>query len=227
MTIAASRYDAFLLSRSDAACAVLDMERIAGHNGWKFAIFGGAARDILMKGEHAVPRDLDLVVDGATLADLQAELGFTDKTAFDGLKGVIHGVSVDIWPLDKTWAFSKMDLGRKPSFADLVWTTPFNLEAVVLEPAVMTLLHDGGFQKCMDEKVLELNYVVSADAFKALTLVRAALFSRRFALTFGPKLRDFIAKHYPRYAKALPFTQMSYYGKQMMSADTMWGVLNG
>lgn len=68
-----------------------------------------------------------------TVEDLQAKLGFADKTTGPGLKGRIDEVDVDIWPLDKIWAFSKLDLvGRKPTFDDLVLTTPFNLEAVAV-----------------------------------------------------------------------------------------------
>lgn len=226
MTRIIRQYDSFLLSRSPAAQAVLALEKLAGRCGWRFVLFGGSARDIYLHGENAVPRDLDIVVDNVTQEDLQAELQFPERTHFGGLKGKIGSLSVDIWPLDTTWAFKRMNLGRKPSFDDLVLTTPFNLEGIAIEPAITTVLYDGGFQKCIETKTLEISYAPNADAFVALTLVRAAMFAKKLDLRFGPQLTAYIHKNYAKTEKRLDSAQRGYYGKRMMPTEEIRAILN-
>lgn len=208
------QYDEFVRSKSPASKAVLALEALWYiAPGWAAALFGGAARDILLEGKSACPRDLDVVTIGPSLQQLREALPFpTTRNTFGGLKLEIHGVSVDIWPLENTQAFKKHPLGRPATFADLMPTTMFNFEAVVMELSHEAKVHDGGFNECMRTRTLELQNpeVVSP----ALCIIRACVFAMRFQLTWGPKLQAYSLQELPKLdAKTLDRVQRNYYGQ--------------
>lgn len=186
---AAYQYDQFLRSKSPAALVILGIEKAMLTHGWRFVLLGGAARDILQDGAAAVPRDLDIVVEGATVEALAAVFPL-GRNHFGGLQGILEGVAVDIWPLASSWGLQGRE---RPSFMDLVARTTFNLEAIAFEPGLDLVVYEAGYLRCMAEKELEL--VHEPVPFPPLNLVRAALFCRRFELRPGPKLQHFIWTH--------------------------------
>lgn len=178
--------DLFLRGGSPAAHALLVIKATLP---WRFVLLGGAARDILLDGAAAIPRDLDIVVEGASVGELAAifPLG---RNYFGGLQGEMTGVKVDIWPLASSWGLRGLE---HPSFQDLVQRTTFNLEAIAFELGSELIVYEAGYFRCMEEKELEL--VFEPVPVPPLNLIRAALFCRRFGLHPGPKLRAFIQTH--------------------------------
>jgi len=88
-------------------------------------------------------------------------------------------------------------------------------------------MYEGGFAQCLKDKQLELNFTPSAIAFAPLTLVRAAVFAKRFDLNLGPKLTAFIGKQFKACEKRLVATQMGYYGREIISLSELKAVLTG
>lgn len=218
--LVARRYEEFVLSNTPAAQVVLDIERLTASHGWRFVLFGGSARDIALEGRNATPRDLDVVVDGATQDELQEVFKLPNRTFFGGLKGPIGGIHVDMWPLEKTWAFTREPLDHKPTFSDLMGTTPFNIENIAIEPTMFPTIYEGGFFSCMAEKTLEISCQPNVDAMPELTLIRAARFCKRFGLTLGPALQDFVyaamgSKTFNQ--RKVQRVQRDYYGTEMLS----------
>lgn len=185
---------------------------------WSAAIIGGAVRDFLYTGLE--PRDLDLVVQGATVDDLLSvfpKLG-TRRNAYDGVKGTLQNIVVDVWPLDKTLAF-KEDTSLEPCFENLVRTTFFNIEAALLvfnKGETKPWLIDYGMQKGMERSVLEVSF--EPNPYPLACVVRAAIFAHRFGLHFGPRLAQYVVEH-PFEPKQLDRFKQSHYKGVYDSVD--------
>lgn len=155
------------------------------------ALFGGAARDILLNGTSAKPRDYDLVVDVPRRKQLRNALGTLGPTinGFSGFSFKMKDRAFDVWCLRDTWGFT-VTRPENPTFRDLLDTTFFNVEGIVL---TSTEALDGGFTKAFETKVLEVNLPVHP--FPELCLVRTSAFVKRFGFRLGPRLEDWILLH--------------------------------
>lgn len=195
---------------------------------WPVALFGGGVRDLFYLGKP--PRDLDIVVQGANLRELEEFVPGSGRNAFGGLKGTLggttqfappsssssgegtvsvtsDGVVVDTWPLERTRGF-ELDKSLAPTFENLLKTTVFNLEMGIYLVREDLVIADG-MEKALHDKVLELNCLRHDNI--ELSIVRAAILSHRFDLSFGPRLVDFIRRH-PRSASVLDTVKQKYYG---------------
>jgi hypothetical protein len=198
----------------------LDVANCLSKSGWSFGIFGGAARDIFLRGAKAAPRDFDLVVIGCPARrDLRGALSPLQPNV-NGLKGFsfkIRNVSFDVWRLEDTWAFGLEGwlAVPHPGISDLLKTTFFNIEQIVYEFPTDTLHTDPAFHQAFKDGLLELN--CSHNPFPLLATVRCAAFAKRYNLLLGPKLEDWILEHYREPSDAaLDQLQMAYYGRQVV-----------
>jgi hypothetical protein len=187
---------------------------------WPVYMFGGMVRDIAVTGARAVPRDLDLVVDGADPDALCAH--FSDevrrRTRFGGfnLRICKRGVEwdVDIWPLDETWAFG--DSNMEPSIENLPRTTFLNVEAVVVRMApfpgnVGRTIHESGFFEAINSRTLEVNY--RRNRYPSSCVIRSLVTAWRLRYRLGPKLCRYIVEHAPlRDLESLAAFQRAHYG---------------
>ncbi len=212
---ARKQYDAFLRSKRAPALAILDLEKRLGKKQWPFVVFGGAARDIWLAGSSAEPRDLDIVVD--TTKDIRAafpELGILNQ--FGGIRGTLHGIPVDVWPLHQHWQFVQQE-AKQRTFQDLVRSTTFNLEGLAMEPTLDVKFYEGGFLECMASRKLEL--VSSSIPFPKLNVARALSFCVRFQLEPGPRLQEFLRSCPEKPRAVLSILQHQGLGAQDISED--------
>jgi hypothetical protein len=225
-----TQFDAFLAADtapSRALRAVLadfttgtgETTEILGH-----AILGGAVRDINTNGASANPRDFDVVVltSIGKLRSLMKKYGDRKANAFNGYNFTVEGVRFDLWALRETYAIRKSG-NPEPTFADLMPTTFFNLEAVAYEfvgkaateptfPNPPRVVHDGGYAQAIVDSKLELNN--SRNPLPVLQLVRACGFVKRLGLTIGPNLQDWILENWKAALMddRLAAVQSKYYG---------------
>jgi hypothetical protein len=211
----------FMTSGCAAANVLLDIERTTLAHGGRLALFGGAARDILLDGAEARPRDLDVVVSGV---DPKIILSHPIReNAFGGLYDVRDGVPVDLWELKKTWGFQPKQLNiPDPTFRDLLKTTFFNAEQIVFELGPHPKFHEefglaySGQPRY--DRTLELNY--EKTKHPVLQVVRAASFCKRFGMVPGPKLQAWLSAHrYP--LVKLRVVELNYYGEQSLSDNDL------
>lgn len=159
-------------------------------------IFGGAVRDIAIFGRAARPRDIDLVVgdiDGEELASVLAPF-VRKKTRFGGLRLVVQGVQVDIWPLSETWAFRNR-LVNHIEFSRLPETTFLNVDAVAVE-LIGCLLKPGeiyskGFFEGIRNRVIDVNFAINP--YPEKVVVRSLSLARRIEFSVGPRLAELVA----------------------------------
>ena len=165
-------------------------------------LFGGTLRSLLVsrisQGKPGRPRDIDIVVSGTTLSELEERFGhiLARRTRFGGLR-LQHGSwQFDVWPIGETWAF-KHDHGAGPAaFAALPMTTTFNLEAVAVDvwpyEGRRRALFSGNdqFFEGILNKTIELNR--EDNPFPELTVVRGLILASEIGFDIGPRLANYI-----------------------------------
>ena len=193
-------------------------------------LFGGTLRSLLVsrlfEGRFGRPRDIDVVVLGAPLSELEKRFNgiIARHTRFGGLKlrnGYWH---FDVWPLEETWAFRKDKVVAR--FEDLPSTTTFNLEAIAVEvwskdgkPRALFSGHDQFFHGILS-KTLELNRADSP--FPELTVVRAVIMASELGFRIGPCLGAYIAEISTTLNEAaIDEIQAHHYGYSRMTGHTL------
>lgn len=193
-------------------------------------LFGGALRSLLVSrlydGRFGRPRDIDLVVLGAPLPELEKQFKsiITRHTRFGGLKLQNGHWQFDLWPLEETWAFRRDKTIAR--FEDLPATTTFNLEAVAVEvwskdgmPRALFSGHDQFFQGILS-KTLELNRRDSP--FPELTVVRAVIMASEMRFRIGSCLGAYIAEYATKLSEAaIDEIQANHYGYSRMTGHTL------
>lgn len=195
-------------------------------------LFGGTLRSLLVSrivdGRPGRPRDIDIVISGATLSQLEERFGniLERRTRFGGLR-LRHGTwQFDVWPVSETWAF-KYDCKSGPAnFAALPATTTFNLEAVAVE----AWPRDGGqraifsgndqFFEGILARTIELNR--SDNPFPELTVVRALIMASELQFKIGPRLASYICDMGTSMNEDIvQRVQTSHYGYARMHSRTL------
>jgi hypothetical protein len=201
------------------------VEEAATKHGWHLLLFGGTLRDLCVTWS-AAPRDLDFVVPGASVEELRAAFAnhIERQTRFGGLRLRIGALPVDIWPLEKTWAFAQALVpGRDPE--DLTRTTFLSVEAIVVEvqtrPGRPRQFYSGGFFESFASSVLEIN--LRENPYPALCVVRTLRTARKLGFSIGPQLATYLVDYCARLPmEKLEEAQLSHYGRVCFSRDTIW-----
>ena len=165
-------------------------------------LFGGTLRSLLTSRIYHArpgrPRDVDVVVSGTRLEELEETLGpsVVRRTRFGGLHLNRDGWQFDVWPLERTWALQK-DAVTDADFSILPSTTTLNLEAIAVDawPAHghsrQLFSGDDQFFEGILTRTVELNRL--DNPFPQLTVVRALVLTTDLGFRVGPRLAAEIA----------------------------------
>ena len=161
-------------------------------------LFGGVVRDILLISPTHEFRDIDIVVKGKSLCELEDIFGLevVRRNRFGGLQLEAKGWPLDVWPLEETLAVKE-----RPEFPKdpetLPRTTFLSIEAVVVRlnkrPGRAREIFESRFFESILHKTIELNY--EDTPFVSLNVLRAILTCRSLKFAMGPRLIDFICGH--------------------------------
>ncbi|RKI62447.1 hypothetical protein D7X55_22100 [Corallococcus sp. AB049A] len=194
-------------------------------HGWEVFVFGGTLRDLLAVSATAAPRDVDLVVAGATGEALREAFAreLVRVNRFGGLRLQVQKLPVDIWTLESTWAFQQK-LVPGGDFAHLPRTTFLNVEAVAAEldtrKGRARQVYGDAFFRAVRERVLEIN--LEENPYTGLCVVRSLLTARKLHYALGPRLARYIAHHGSRVdAAELEAIQLSHYGRVRLDRDQL------
>jgi len=218
---------AFLSSGCAQVRALRQVQGVLEGLGCRAVLFGGVVRDALLLGAEARPRDLDVVFTGAQPWDVKKAFGAgVQANQMGGLKTTIEGVGIDMWQLERTWAFSEPRLGRKPSFDDLLWSASFNIEAGLADVVPeLERTYDGGMGEALRTRVLEMQFPKTPSP--PMLMIRAALFATRFGMEAGPRLRAFVKEHLPREDAKLDEISRRYFSGAGYAPGTVEAALAG
>jgi hypothetical protein len=211
---------AFLGSRAPHRAPLLNILERVIDQGFPSVLFGGTLRDMTVYGPSKDPRDVDVVVDGAsidTLAKLFADV-LVRKTRFGGLHLNSKGWMIDIWPLNQTWAVRERRAGEA-DFEALTRTTFLNVEAVAVElKEGRRQVYSSGFFEAVGNRVLDIN--LEENPFPELASIRTLLTAAKFQYSMSKRLARYVVYH----TNKIPLEQMvsiqlSHYGIARLNED--------
>ncbi len=159
---------------------------------------GGAARNLLLSNNTALPRDLDIIL-GYT--SLESIFSFTNNykkrnNRFGGVSFEIKDWAIDIWPLSDTWAFKEKHINGN-GFSDFPQTTFLDIEAITIElfcrKGFKRKIYSKGFFESILKRTIEINF--EDNPFPAACVARSLAVADRFDFAMGPKLAKYIEHH--------------------------------
>lgn len=180
---------------------------------------------MMIYGRSACPRDVDIVVDGVSVDDLESvfRASVVRRTRFGGLQLRVDSWMFDIWPLAETWALRERLIPQSGASA-LPRSTFLNVEAVAVEiqvsPGRPRALYARGFFEGIASRTLDIN--LEANPHPTLCIVRSLITAAQLRFEIGPRLAAYIesrSRHMP--LDELVAVQMAHYGCVRASGDTL------
>jgi hypothetical protein len=149
----------------------------------------------------------------------------TRETRFGGLQMERRNWQFDVWPLQRTWAFLQ-DERETPRFAELPFTTFFNLEAIAVDvwasPGRPRTIYSGDdqFFSGIISRTVEINR--EDNPFPALCVVRSLVMALATGFAIGPRLARYLACERAMVTNAeLEDVQRKHYGRIRCDTGTM------
>lgn len=156
-------------------------------------IFGGMIREFALGNARGFVSDIDLV-STASQADISIAVAKYQavRNKFGGFRFVIEKQRFDVWSLSDTWAF-KNGFAFGATFADLLTTSFFNVDAACYHVDRKELLCLPGYGGWIQERILDINLQQNPQplsmARRALVLIQ----TRQLGVT--RRLAEYIASH--------------------------------
>jgi hypothetical protein len=214
----------FMWTRSPSRAPLVQILGDIRHRGWRAFLFGGVLRDLMIHGSRARPRDVDIVVDGVSVADLASafEPYIARRTRFGGLHLRLGGWMFDIWPLGETWALRE-GFVRSHGWG-LAASTFLNVEAAAVEVNVkrgrLRPLYTHRFFEAFRARTVEIN--LEENPFPELCVVRSLITAARLDFRIGPRLAGYIESHARRLSiEQLLAVQAAHYGQVRASREEL------
>jgi len=211
---------AFLSSKAPRRAPLLNILKRVIDQRFSAVLFGGTLRDMAVYGPARDPRDVDIVVDGAsieTLATLFADV-LVRKTRFGGLHLNSSGWMIDIWPLNQTWAVLERRAGEA-DFEALTRTTFLNVEAIAVELKMgRRKVYSSGFFEAVGNRVLDIN--LEENPFPALASIRTLVTAAKFQYSISKRLARYVVYHTNKTPlEQMVSIQLSHYGIARLNED--------
>ena len=226
----------FRPNRSAWKAPILDVFQDLRQSQVRAVLFGGTLRSLLVsrvfQGRPGKPRDIDVVVSGVTLSQLEERFAniLVRRTRFGGLRLQNGPWQLDIWPIGETWAFKHDHSAGQADFAALPTTTAFNLEAVAVEAWAFeggrrTLFSDNDqFFDGILSRTIELNRV--DNPFPELMVVRGIVLASELCFKVGPRLAGYIGEVGTSMNEdEVERIQASHYGHARMNSRTVYNLI--
>lgn len=221
-------------SASTVQEVLVEVCRTMHRPGWMAYLVGGTLRDLLVAPESHLrfhPRDIDIVVEGASREQLQEvlreSLVFERFTRFDGLhlsRSLSSGAHIlfDIWTLANTWGFHSQNIA--PRIEDFPKTTFLNIDSCATEliphPGRERKLFEKGFFEGISRRVLDVNY--EPNPYPNVCVVRSLLLAVQLDFAIARPLAKFILENADAGGvESLMEAQQSHYGRARCDAKEL------
>lgn len=202
------------LAMAPVTAALRDVLRRLTVAGFRPYLWGGLVRDLLTTRMIRLPRDIDIVVDGAR-NDQIWEL-FRDLPGRRNQFGGIHienGIAFDMFAVADAWAFRR---GLFPADIEHIPCTPFlNVEAIVVDaeakPGHKRQIISQGFFEGLSSEVVDIN--CESNPYPALCVVRSLVIADTLNFFVGEQLARYLIETGARLSPdELEQTQVTHYG---------------
>ena len=171
-------------------------------------IFGGIIVDYLLKRTNH--RDVDIVIDNFDndLIEYIERLNGS-KNSFGGYKVVIDNLIIDIWPIEKTWAFKRNNTLNFFLPMLLPMTSFFNATSIIYSLSEQKLYWTEGFSKFLTEKKVDI--VFEENPYPELCIVKTIDYIRN-KYEISPNLKKYIRQFFGVKYQLLESIQIKHYG---------------
>jgi hypothetical protein len=161
-------------------------------------IFSGVIRNYFIN-YYGKVRDFDLVIncEEEILENLLKNYPHT-KNSFGGYKVNIDTLTVDIWYIHKTWAFTnnKLSPALFPQYT-LIKTTFFNFSAIVFDFNNREFLYGKEFMDFLRTGKVDL--VLEENPLPQLCIVNTIYYKEKYRLDISKHLEDFCISNFYKY----------------------------
>ena len=158
-------------------------------------VFSGVIRNFFLNYCGNI-RDFDLVVNGdeAVIENFLKKHTST-KNSFGGYKITIDSFKIDIWHIDKTWAYSNYRVDQQ-LFKDynLPNTAFFNFSSVVFDYNHSNFIVSPNFKNFLDTK--EIDLVLEDNPLPQLCIINTIYYKQKFRLNISQNLKNYCLKHF-------------------------------
>jgi hypothetical protein len=190
--------------------AILRFER----EGFSVFMVGGFLRDLMLHGMSAVPRDIDLVFNGASAE--KVEYLFWNykerKNRFGGMRLKLNKYPFDVWSLADTWAFRNKKVERV-AISTFPQTTFLNVDAIAFKWGGNSedQIFSNGFFESIVSRTIEIN--LEENPFPETCVVRSLMMASMLHFSIGPRLAAYISRYSRRASlHELQRIQKEHYG---------------
>jgi hypothetical protein len=213
--------------------AILEVAQRLDHPDWVLYLVGGTLRDLLVginSDGHVEPRDVDVIVRGATGEELRAclegPLVVERLTRFGGLhlsRKLSSGERVlfDVWSLEDTWGFQSQKIS--PSIERFPATTFLNIDSCAIELLApqkrQRCLFEQGFFAAIAHRALDINY--APNPYPHICAARALLIAARLDFSLSRRLAEFILEYALDGVERFVEAQSSHYGSVRAHGDEL------
>jgi hypothetical protein len=188
------------------------------NNTYTAFLCGGAVRDMLLC-NNSIPRDLDIILGYVSREQLETLFPghIKGKTSLGGLKLQVKDWSIDMWPIQDTWAFKEEKVPGK-GFSDYPKITFLNIDAIAIQlfskRRQKREIYSQGFFEAIAERTIEINF--EENPAPAECIVRALRIANKFKFVIGPRL----ARYMISYTNRMEIEELAeIYQRRYMSAD--------
>jgi hypothetical protein len=190
-----ARFEGFLRDRIGPA-AFTFLEKLS--SSCNVLIFSGVIRNYFINYFGKV-RDFDLVIncEEELLENLLENYSYR-KNSFGGYKVEIDTITIDIWHIHKTWAFTSKKLSPDlfPQYT-LLKTTFFNFSAIVFDFNIKQFLYGKEFLDFL--KTGKVDLVLEENPMPQLCIVNTIYYKEKYRLDISRHLEDFCISNFHKY----------------------------
>lgn len=156
-------------------------------------LIGGMLRDLALFGNADFKSDLDFVIDPLDCDEFERRMNRIGASVnrFGGYSLPVNRWRIDIWPLQKTWAYASGHVVVK-KFEDLKKITFFDCDAIIYSLEDGTLSTASGYFDQLKNRVLEIN--LRPNPNPEGNAVRAFRYAIKKGFVWGPELTNFVAE---------------------------------
>jgi hypothetical protein len=185
-------------------------------NGMAPILFGGVLRDLVVLGRRHYPRDVDVVLGRGTTQDILNDFSEHQYrlNRFGGVHLSLNRWAFDVWPLERTWAFTH-DSSLVPTASNLPKTTFLDVEAIAVTfngPDRIGQITSYGFFEAIEKRSIGINY--RHNPFPGLSAIRTLITACKLQFSISTELaRYFVDVVADRGVAELVRAQESHYSK--------------
>lgn len=184
-------------------------------------VFSGVIRDFFL--DVPFHRDIDLVIDGDIDESLLSKCTYK-RNSYGGYKIKVNNVSVDLWSLNKTWAFTYQKSIEFQLERELPNTAFFNFSSIIFSLAENKFLYSKHFLRFLRDK--EINIVYKPNANQELCVINSFYYADKLKYRMGKDLIKYLKQTFKHDEEKYDYAQILHFGKILYSINEIENRIN-